>query len=110
MGAASLDMEPKHKAALRAHRSYLSRQLLVSDTIVPLLYQENVLTDSQVELIESQPTNRHKSLKLLDVLPSRGPGAFHAFLRSLEDYSWVRDLLQREAEGPAAAGPTGDSR
>ncbi|XP_055367419.1 death domain-containing protein CRADD isoform X1 [Betta splendens] len=89
-------MEPEHKAALRAHRSYLSGELLVSDTIVPFLYQEDVLTDSQVELIESQPTNRQKSLKLLDILPNRGPRAFSAFLRSLEDYSWVRDLLQQQ--------------
>ncbi|XP_029017574.1 death domain-containing protein CRADD isoform X2 [Betta splendens] len=99
-------MEPEHKAALRAHRSYLSGELLVSDTIVPFLYQEDVLTDSQVELIESQPTNRQKSLKLLDILPNRGPRAFSAFLRSLEDYSWVRDLLQQQVEGPPRASST----
>ncbi|KAM9334749.1 death domain-containing protein CRADD [Symphorus nematophorus] len=104
-------MEPPHRALLRAHRLELSGQLLVSDSIVPFLYQEDILTESQVEDIESQPTNRQKTLKLLDILPSRGPRAFDAFLRSLEDFSWVRDKLLLELRtrpgppGPNAPGP-----
>ncbi|XP_041820339.1 death domain-containing protein CRADD [Chelmon rostratus] len=91
-------MDPEHKALLRTHRLELSGQLLVSDTIVPFLYQENILTENQVEDIESQPTNRQKSLKLLDILPSRGPRAFDSFLRSLEEFSWVRDKLLLELQ------------
>ncbi|XP_076577843.1 death domain-containing protein CRADD [Chaetodon auriga] len=89
-------MDPEHRALLRAHRLDLSGQLLVSDTIVPFLYQEDILTETQVEDIESQPTNTQKSLKLLDILPSRGPRAFDAFLRSLDEFSWVRDKLLLE--------------
>ncbi|KAM8909587.1 death domain-containing protein CRADD [Spinachia spinachia] len=92
-GRPRFTMDPDHRALLRTHRLQLSGQLLVSDTIVPLLYQEDILSEAQVEEIESQPTNRHKCLKLLDLLPSRGPRAFDCFLRSLEDFSWVRDQL-----------------
>ncbi|TWW64367.1 death domain-containing protein CRADD-like [Takifugu rubripes] len=86
-------MEPEHRALLREHRLQLSAQLLVSDTIIPFLYQENVLTRTQVEEIESLATSRQKTLKLLDILPNCGPRAFHAFLQSLEDFRWIRDQL-----------------
>ncbi|XP_026217127.1 death domain-containing protein CRADD [Anabas testudineus] len=99
-------MEPAHKAVLRKLRLYLSGQLLVSDTIVPFLYQEDVLTDAQVEDVDSQPTDTQKTLKLLDILPSRGPRAFDSFLRSLEDFSWVRDRLQQELQSPPGPGST----
>ncbi|XP_044042725.1 death domain-containing protein CRADD isoform X2 [Siniperca chuatsi] len=98
-------MDPVHRALLRTHRLQLSGQLLVSDSIVPFLYQENILTEAQVEDIESQPTNRQKSLKLLDILPSRGPRAFDSFLRSLEEFRWVRDQLLLELQtrpGPSS--------
>ncbi|KAM7378623.1 hypothetical protein PAMA_013503 [Pampus argenteus] len=100
-------MEPAHKELLRRHRLELSGQLLVSDTIVPFLYQEDILTEAQVEEIESQPTDRQKSLKLLQLLPGRGPRAFPALLRALEDYSWVRDKLLLELQ--AAPGATGEA-
>ncbi|XP_068611171.1 death domain-containing protein CRADD [Brachionichthys hirsutus] len=99
-------MEPAHRALLRAHRLDLSGQLLVSDSIVPLLYQDDILTESQVEDIESQPTNRHKCLKLLALLPSRGPRAFDSFLRSLDEFGWVRDQLVLELRTQPGPGPT----
>lgn len=99
-------MDPVHKALLRTHRLQLSGQLLVSDTIVPFLYQENILTEAQVEDIESQLTNRQKSLRLLDILPSRGPRAFDSFLRSLEEFSWVRDKLLLELQTTPGSGST----
>lgn len=102
-------MDPAHRALLRTHRLELSGQLLVSETIVPVLYQENVLTEAQVEDIASQPTDRLKTLKLLDLLPSRGPRAFSAFLRSLDEFGWVRDKLLQELQtgpGPSSPGET----
>lgn len=113
-----LGMQPEHRALLRAHRLELSGQLLVSDSIVPFLYQESVLTEAQVEEIESQPSSRQKTLKLLDILPSRGPRAFGCFLRSLDEFSWIRDRLLLELRegpgpGPGLAGvstPSGVTR
>lgn len=96
-------MEQRHKDILRKHRLFLSEELLVSETVVQFLFQEEVLTATQVETIEAQETNRSKVLKLLDLLPSRGPRAFELFLRSLQDFSWVRDTLQTDLD--ALPGP-----
>ncbi|XP_008313499.1 death domain-containing protein CRADD-like [Cynoglossus semilaevis] len=103
-------MDPAHRALLQKHRVALATELLVSDHIVPYLYQEQILTDSQVEDIESQSTNKRKVFRLLDLLPNRGPLAFSCFLRSLDDFSWVRERLLQELEtepgppGPALTG------
>lgn len=99
-------MEPEHRALLREHRLELSGQLLVSDTIVPFLYQENILTQTQVEDIECLSSSRQKALRLLDVLPSCGSRAFHAFLQSLEDFRWIRDqlLLELQSRGSESTG------
>lgn len=91
-------MDERHKTILRKLRLWLSEQLLVSETIVPFLYQEDILTQAQVEAIESQESSKHRVLKLLDILPSRGPRAFEVFLKSLHEFSWVRDTLQRDLE------------
>ncbi|XP_068442894.1 death domain-containing protein CRADD [Clinocottus analis] len=99
-------MDPVHVALLRTHRLYLSGQLLVSDAIVPFLYQEDILSGGHVEAIEAQSTSTLRCLKLLDLLPTRGPRAFHCFLRSLEDYGWVRDQLLLELQTGPAPGPS----
>lgn len=91
-------MEQRHKELLRKHRLWLSEELLVSETILQVLYQEDILTQTQVEAIESQATNKHKALKLMDILPSRGPLAFDSFLCSLGEFSWVRETLQRDLQ------------
>ncbi|KAE8281131.1 Death domain-containing protein CRADD [Larimichthys crocea] len=98
-------MDPVHKDLLRAHRLELSGQLLVTDTIVPLLFQEDVLTEAHVQLIEAQLTDRKRTLKLLDLLPARGPRAFHAFIRALDEYSWVRDRLLLDLQTGPGPGP-----
>lgn len=103
-------MEPEHRALLREHRLELSGQLLVSDAIVPFLYQENILTQIQVEDIESLATNRQKTLRLLDILPNCGPRAFHAFLQSLEDFCWIRDQLLLELRTREGFESTGERR
>uniref|UniRef100_A0A8D3CLZ6 Death domain-containing protein CRADD-like n=1 Tax=Scophthalmus maximus TaxID=52904 RepID=A0A8D3CLZ6_SCOMX len=102
-------MDPAHRALLRTHRLRLSGELLVSDTIVPLLFQEEVLSEAQVQDIESQPTDRLKTLRLLDLLPTRGPRAFPCFLRALDDFSWVRDGLLLELRSAPGAGATGEN-
>lgn len=97
-------MEPEHRALLLQHRLKLSEELLVTESIVQFLYQEEILSQHHVEEIESQPSSRQKSLKLLDILPSRGPRAFNCFLQALDDFSWVRDGLLLELQKGAARG------
>lgn len=101
-------MEPEHRALLRQHRLKLSEELLVTESIVQFLYQEEILSQHQVDEIESQASSRQKSLKLLDILPSRGPRAFTCFLQALDDFSWVRDGLLLELQ-TGAHGATGVS-
>nr|XP_057923479.1 death domain-containing protein CRADD [Doryrhamphus excisus] len=90
-------MDPHHKDLLRKHRLVLCEELLVSDTIIPFLYQEDILTGAQIEEVQSQSTDRKRSLKLLDILPNRGPRAFHCFLQALDfEFSWLRDRLLQD--------------
>ncbi|XP_065124624.1 death domain-containing protein CRADD isoform X2 [Paramisgurnus dabryanus] len=93
-------MDPKHKKLLRSLRLHLADELLVGDTIVQYLYQEEILTQSQLEDIQSESSNRDKALKLLDILPTRGVSAFHHFISSLEkEFPWIKDtLLQKLSE------------
>ncbi|XP_007245051.2 death domain-containing protein CRADD [Astyanax mexicanus] len=95
-------MDPKHREILRANTLPLCEQLIVDDTVIQFLYQEDILTESQVEEIQSQPSNKLKTLRLLSVLPSRGPRAFSGFLTALQrDFPWIRDelLLQQSGGG-----------
>lgn len=102
-------MDPVHRALLRKYRVFLSGELLVSDAIVPFLFQEQVLTRDQVQEVEAQTTDRLKTLRLLDLLPNRGPRAFSCFLRSLQDFSWVRDRLLLDLQSPPGPGTTGET-
>lgn len=97
-------MEPAHRALLRHHRQKISDELLVSESIVQFLYQQEILSQDQVEVIESQPSSKRKCLKMLDFLPCCGPRAFSYFLQSLDDFEWVRDELLLELQRGAAAG------
>ncbi|KAG7454364.1 hypothetical protein MATL_G00258890 [Megalops atlanticus] len=99
-------MDPKHKEFLRKHRLDLSNQILTDETIVQYLYQEGILTESQVEEIQAQTTNKKKTFKLLDILPTRGPHAFGAFLKSLEEeFIWVKERLQQDLQDAEAHEP-----
>uniref|UniRef100_A0A8C7ULX8 CASP2 and RIPK1 domain containing adaptor with death domain n=1 Tax=Oncorhynchus mykiss TaxID=8022 RepID=A0A8C7ULX8_ONCMY len=90
-------MDLRHKEILRKHRLDLSNQILIDDTIVQFLYQENILK-SQVDEIQSQK-------RLLDILPTRGPRAFDTFLNSQEEeFTWVRDKLLQDLEQPNGSG------
>ncbi|XP_051547431.1 death domain-containing protein CRADD-like [Myxocyprinus asiaticus] len=90
-------MDPKHRQLLRSQRLQLADELLVDDMIIQYLYQEEILTESHLEDIHTESSNRKKVLKLLDILPTRGPHAFHHFIQSLEkEFPWIKDtLLQR---------------
>lgn len=89
-------MDPRHKEILRKHRLDLSNQIFIDDTVVHFLYQESILTESHVEEIQAQTTNKKRTLKLLDILPTRGPQAFGTFLKSLEEeFLWVAERLQQ---------------
>ncbi|XP_063073610.1 death domain-containing protein CRADD [Engraulis encrasicolus] len=91
-----MTMDPDHKEILRKHRLELSSNINTDDTIVQYLYQEDILTLNHVEDILAETSSKKRTLKLLDLLPVRGPRAFEKFLVSLEaEYPWVRERLQQ---------------
>ncbi|KAB5566002.1 hypothetical protein PHYPO_G00248040 [Pangasianodon hypophthalmus] len=93
-------MESRHRDLLRAQRLHLCEQLVVDDLIIQYLYQEDILTEAQVEEIQSQKSNKNKTLMLLSILPNRGPNAFKVFVQSLEqDFPWIKEKLLLLAEG-----------
>ncbi|XP_028669159.1 death domain-containing protein CRADD [Erpetoichthys calabaricus] len=104
-------MDAKHRKLLRKQRLHLAKQLIVGDTIVQYLYQENILTESHVEEIRSQNTNKKRAIQLLDILPTRGPKAFDFFIDSIQDeYPWIKtkllDELTRLGDGQTGSAET----
>ncbi|XP_013911951.1 PREDICTED: death domain-containing protein CRADD [Thamnophis sirtalis] len=87
-------MDARDKQVLRFLRLELCADLLVEGLIIQYLYQEEILTDNHVQEIRAQVTNQRKTLVLLDILPTRGPKAFEAFLESLQEFPWVREKLE----------------
>ncbi|XP_030065096.1 death domain-containing protein CRADD [Microcaecilia unicolor] len=86
-------MNPQHRQLLRNLRMQLCAEVLVDGFVVQYLYQEGILTESHLQEISSQLTSQRKTLLLLDILPSRGPKAFSAFLESLQEFPWVQEKL-----------------
>lgn len=101
-------MEARDKQVLRSLRLELGAEVLVEGVVLQYLYQEGVLTERHVQEISAQATGFGKAMMLLDILPTRGPKAFDAFLESLQDFPWVREKLEKTRAGSTAAGPPAD--
>uniref|UniRef100_A0AC11ESJ9 CASP2 and RIPK1 domain containing adaptor with death domain n=1 Tax=Ovis aries TaxID=9940 RepID=A0AC11ESJ9_SHEEP len=91
-------MEARDKQVLRSFRLELGAEVLVEGLVLQYLYQEGILTESHVQEIKAQATGLRKTMLLLDILPSRGPKAFDAFLDSLQEFPWVREKLEKARE------------
>ncbi|KAM8802198.1 death domain-containing protein CRADD isoform 2-T2 [Rhynchonycteris naso] len=91
-------MEARDKQVLRSLRLELGAEVLVEGLVLQYLYQEGVLTENHVQEIKAQTTGLRKTMLLLDILPSRGPKAFDAFLDSLQEFPWVREKLEKARE------------
>ncbi|XP_023387335.1 death domain-containing protein CRADD isoform X1 [Pteropus vampyrus] len=92
------EMEARDKQVLRSLRLELGAEVLVEGLVLQYLYQEGVLTENHVQEIKAQATGLRKTMLLLDILPSRGPKAFDAFLDSLQEFPWVREKLEKARE------------
>lgn len=78
-------MEEGHRSILRYLRPNIIRDL-EPNNILPDLGR--VLTEEDEEEITAQPTRRKRCVKLLEILPRRGPFAF----------TNLRDALDKEAD------------
>ncbi|XP_032349513.1 death domain-containing protein CRADD isoform X1 [Camelus ferus] len=100
-------MEARDKQVLRSLRLELGAEVLVEGLVLQYLYQEGVLTENHVQEIKAQATGLRKTMLLLDILPSRGPKAFDAFLDSLQEFPWVREKLEKAREEAIVELPAG---
>ncbi|KAM8952853.1 death domain-containing protein CRADD-like [Pelodytes ibericus] len=88
-------MDPKHKQLLKSLRLELCAEGLAEGLVPQYLLQEGIITEDQLEEICSQTTTQRRTMKLLDILPTRGPRAFEIFLKSLSEFPWVKDKLEQ---------------
>ncbi|KAM6095617.1 death domain-containing protein CRADD isoform 3-T3 [Chlamydotis macqueenii] len=102
-------MDARDKQLLRSLRLELCTEVLVDGIVIQYLYQEGILTDSHVQEIKSQTTSQRKTMMLLDILPTRGPKAFDAFLDSLQEFPWVKDKLMVKRKEMTVQDPAGAS-
>ncbi|XP_061145984.1 caspase-2 isoform X1 [Syngnathus typhle] len=99
-------MLERDRVALRS--ASLCRQLVVDELLIQFLLQDNILTDSMAEGILAEQTSQKRSLRLLLLLPKRGPRAFSSFcsaLRETEQRHLCELLTQsQEKDGKEAQG------
>ncbi|XP_075690372.1 death domain-containing protein CRADD-like [Rhinoderma darwinii] len=88
-------MDPQHQDILRRLRLELCSQGLADGLVPQYLFQERIITSDQLEDITSQATSQRRAMKLLDILPTRGPKAFEVFLESLSEFPWIRIKLDQ---------------
>lgn len=103
-------MDARDKQLLRSLRLELCTEVLVDGLVIQYLYQEGILTDSHVQEIKAQTTSQRKTMMLLDILPTRGPKAFDAFLDSLQEFPWVKDKLILKRKEMTIQDPSGKAR
>lgn len=77
-------MDKKHKQLLRKNRITLAQDLEATQ-LLNYLFQEEGLSENDLESIKAEKTRRTQAEKLLDILPRRGPKAFDIFCRALAD-------------------------
>lgn len=108
--ALDCQMDARDKQLLRSLRLELCTEVLVDGVVIQYLYQEGILTDSHVQEIKSQTTTQRKTMMLLDILPTRGPKAFDAFLDSLQEFPWVKDKLMVKRKEMTVQNPPGKAK
>ena len=75
-------MDDKHREILRRQRSNLCRDLEVMK-LLPKLH--SVLDTEDEEEVKAEGARRQKVDKLLNILPKKGPEAFHVFVKGLQE-------------------------
>jgi Caspase recruitment domain len=77
-------MEEVHRDVLRTQLTYLQKNLIPLE-VACLLFEANILNDSDIERINAEPVESARvSLLIIHMLPRRGPKAYPELLKSLE--------------------------
>ena len=94
-------MDKTHKRILLQRRLDLINDLEI-DFILSYLFQEEILTDDDVELIKYERTRKSRAECLLDTIPRKGPKAFQTFVNGLKmnaGSKHLAEMLLQDAEG-----------
>ena len=89
-------MDEKQRDILRRCHVDLVRDL-EPKFVLDRLYQDGILTDNDLELIQAETTARGRCQILLSLLPTRGPSAYGSFQRALREtnYSHLGHILDK---------------
>ena len=75
-------MQKEHRLALTKNYVLLVNETPV-DVIMDEIRQQQIVDEEQREFIARQPTQKGRTRALLELLPRKGPKAFHAFCYAL---------------------------
>ena len=78
-------MEGSHRELLVVHRASFAQEIDAPERLLPELQSAQVITAVDYVEITAQPSPSQQVEKLLDILPWRGPRAFHALCSALEN-------------------------
>ncbi len=89
-------MHPLHRAKLRINRMALANDI-DANLVAEHLYSKGTLSLEDKEKIARSATQQDASLKLLDILPTKGPGAYLDFRIVLKeiDCNWLVKMLDK---------------
>ncbi len=86
-------MLKSHRKILLKNRVDLVRDLEPND-LVNFLYQDDILSENDVELLKAESTRKKRAEMFLDLIPRKGPKAFDAFIESLRQENGTKHLAE----------------
>ncbi|XP_068752730.1 myosin heavy chain, clone 203-like [Montipora capricornis] len=89
-----MEMNETHRKLLKDEQPYLLRNL---QPIILVPHLHTVLNEALRQEIEQEATTEKQVVKLLDILPRRGPRAFDEFIKALEgQQNFIADYLKKK--------------
>ncbi|XP_044167659.1 caspase-2-like [Acropora millepora] len=85
-------MDERHRELLIRNRKALMKDLDAWSVSI-YLYQEQILSEIDFQLIKAERIRLFQAEKVLDIIPQRGPDAFNAFCEALKETDGQKHLL-----------------
>ena len=76
-------MNDIHNEVLRKNRVTVLDHM-DTDRVIEYLLQDSIITRQHYDEVKSERTPRDRAIKLLDLLPTRGPGAFKSLWNAID--------------------------
>lgn len=98
-------MEDLHRELLRRRQKYLQENVIMEDGLLTALQEKGVFTSSMVASIQSEKEPEKQMIRLLDMIPKRGPEAYEKFMEVLKpDYPWIVESFKDREEDMKSKG------